>query len=69
MPDEIKDCVHALVRRTRASHGLPFPDGDGADLNELYPADDVDDDDDTNDSTYDPNDVDVNLSYNSEDEF
>jgi hypothetical protein len=71
MPDEVKDRVHALARRARASRGLTFTDSDGIDLDELYPDenntnDDASDDDDSDDSTYDPNGVDNNNDSDNE---
>jgi hypothetical protein len=49
MPAEVRDRVHALARRARASRGLQFTDSDGVDLDVLYP-------DEDDESDYDPDD-------------
>jgi hypothetical protein len=48
MPAEVKDRVHALVRRANAKRGLTFTDSHGNNLDELYP-----DADEDNNSDYD----------------
>ena len=51
MPEDVKDCLHAMSRRAKADQGLSFTDSTGTDLDNLYPDDDTDDE-------YDPNDDD-----------
>jgi hypothetical protein len=71
MPDDVKDRVHALARRARASRRLTFTDSDGTDLDTLYPDEDDTnnnaDDDESDDSTYDPNNADDNSDDESND--
>ena len=58
MPEDVKDCLHAMYRRAKADQCLSFTDSTGTNLDKLYPEDNTDDD-------YDPNDDD-NQSCNSD---
>ena len=58
MPEDVKDRLHAMARRAKADQGLSFTDGDGKNLDNLYP-------DDATDEDYDPDDDDDDQSRES----